>query len=91
MLVERHLSRGRSEQVGGQRPGGSWHRAAAGGVDGIPIIDRLPGAANLLVGTSWSGHGFALALAMAQLLADWATGSERPALLRPFAYDRFLA
>jgi sarcosine oxidase, subunit beta len=60
-------------------------------VDAIPIIDRLPGAANLLVGTGWSGHGFALAPAVATLLADWATGSERPALLRPFAYDRFLA
>jgi sarcosine oxidase subunit beta len=60
-------------------------------VDGIPIIDRLPGAANLIVGTGWSGHGFAIAPAVAKLLADWATDSERPELLRPFAYDRFLA
>lgn len=60
-------------------------------VDGIPIIDRLPGAANLIVGTGWSGHGFAIALAVAKLLAEWATGAERPELLRPFAYDRFLA
>jgi sarcosine oxidase subunit beta len=60
-------------------------------VDDIPIIGRLPGAANLLVGTGWSGHGFAIALAVARLLADWATGSEQPELLRPFAYDRFLA
>lgn len=60
-------------------------------VDDIPIIDRLPGAANLLVGTGWSGHGFAIAPAVAKLLADWATGSDRPELLRPFAYDRFLA
>jgi sarcosine oxidase subunit beta len=59
-------------------------------VDDIPIIDRLPGAANLIVGTGWSGHGFAIAPAVAKLLADWATGSERPELLRPFAYDRFL-
>jgi sarcosine oxidase subunit beta len=60
-------------------------------VDDIPIIDRLPGAANLLVGTGWSGHGFAIAPAVALLLADWATGAERPELLRPFAYDRFRA
>jgi sarcosine oxidase subunit beta len=60
-------------------------------VDGIPIIDRLPGAANLFVGTGWSGHGFAIAPAVAKLLADWATGSERPELLRPFAYERYLA
>lgn len=60
-------------------------------VDGIPIVDRLPGATNLLIGTGWSGHGFAISLAVAKLLADWATGSERPELLRPFAYERFLA
>jgi sarcosine oxidase, subunit beta len=60
-------------------------------LDDIPVIDRLPGAANLIVGTGWSGHGFAISLAVAKLLADWATGSERPELLRPFAYDRFLA
>jgi sarcosine oxidase subunit beta len=60
-------------------------------VDDIPIIDRLPGAANLIVGTGWSGHGFAIAPAVAKLLADWVTGSDRPELLRPFAYDRFLA
>jgi sarcosine oxidase subunit beta len=59
-------------------------------LDDIPIIDRLAGAANLIVGTGWSGHGFAISLAVAKLLADWATGSERPELLRPFAYDRFL-
>ncbi|MGH2486282.1 MAG: NAD(P)/FAD-dependent oxidoreductase, partial [Ktedonobacterales bacterium] len=33
-------------------------------VDDIPIIDRLPGATNLLVGTGWSGHGFAISLAV---------------------------
>jgi sarcosine oxidase, subunit beta len=59
-------------------------------VDDIPIIDRLPGATNLIVGTGWSGHGFAISLAVAKLVADWATGSERPELLGPFAYDRFL-
>lgn len=60
-------------------------------LDDIPIIDRLPGAENLIVGTGWSGHGFAIAPAVAKLVADWVTGSERPELLRPFAYDRFLA
>ena len=52
-------------------------------VDGIPIIDRLPGAANLLVGTGWSGHGFAIALAVAKLLADWATGVGAARLFAP--------
>lgn len=60
-------------------------------VDDIPIIDRAPGTANLYFGTGWSGHGFAISLAVAKLLAGWASGSDRPDLLRPFAYDRFLA
>lgn len=59
-------------------------------VDDIPIVDIVPGARNLLVGTGWSGHGFAISLAVAQLLAEWACGSERPALLQPFSYRRFL-
>lgn len=60
-------------------------------VDDIPIIDRAPGTTNLYFGTGWSGHGFAIALAVAKLLADWASGSEKPELLRPFGYDRFPA
>jgi sarcosine oxidase, subunit beta len=60
-------------------------------VDDIPIIDSLPGARNLLVGTGWSGHGFAISLAVAQLLAEWAYDGEQPALLRPFSYRRFLS
>ncbi len=59
-------------------------------IDGIPVIDRLPGARNMLVGTGWSGHGFAISLAIAQQLAEWAVTGERPDLLRPFSYARFL-
>jgi sarcosine oxidase subunit beta len=60
-------------------------------IDGIPIIGRLPGASNLLIGTGWSGHGFAISLAVNQLLAGWALTGTQPDLLRPFAYERFLA
>ncbi len=59
-------------------------------VDEVPIIGPLPGAENLLVGCGWSGHGFAISLAVARLLAAWAYDGEQPALLRPFAYERFL-
>jgi glycine/D-amino acid oxidase-like deaminating enzyme len=65
-------------------------RPEAGSVDDIPIVDTLPGARNLLMGTGWSGHGFAISLAVAQLLAKWADGGERPALLQPFSYRRLL-
>jgi len=59
-------------------------------IDDIPIIDHLPGARNMLIGAGWSGHGFAISLAVTRLLADWAETGERPDLLRPFSYARFL-
>jgi sarcosine oxidase, subunit beta len=58
-------------------------------IDGIPIIDRVPGITNTLFATGWSGHGWAIAPAVCQLLAEWAYTGEAPALLRPFAYSRF--
>ena len=58
--------------------------------DGIPIIDRLPGAENMIVAAGWSGHGWAIAPAVALLLADWALTGKQPDLLNPFSYQRFL-
>ncbi len=58
-------------------------------VDGVPIIDRAPGAANLFFMTGWTGHGFALAPALAEAVADWCVGHNRPPLLEPFRLDRF--
>lgn len=66
-------------------------RSESRSVDDIPIIDRLPATGNLLIGTGWSGHGFAISLAVARLLAQWALDGERPELLRPFSYARFLS
>lgn len=64
-------------------------RAETCSVDALPVIDALPGLENLLVGAGWSGHGFAIAPAVATLLADWLTGGTRPAALLPFRYSRF--
>ena len=64
-------------------------RAEMISVDGMPIIDYLPGAANMLVGVGWSGHGWAIAPAVATLMADWVLNGERPGLLRAFGYGRF--
>ncbi|MCY4465358.1 MAG: FAD-binding oxidoreductase [Chloroflexi bacterium] len=58
-------------------------------IDGIPIIDYLPGADNLLVGVGWSGHGWAIAPAVAMLMMEWLLDGERPELLAPFGYSRF--
>ncbi|NNF26418.1 MAG: FAD-binding oxidoreductase [Gemmatimonadetes bacterium] len=58
-------------------------------VDGIPVIDRLPEASNVIVATGWSGHGWAIAPAVAELLAAWVTSGNRPGLLGPFCLGRF--
>ena len=65
-------------------------RAEMVSADGVPIVDYLPGAENMLVGIGWSGHGWAIAPAVARLLAAWVLDGERPELLAPFAYGRFL-
>jgi sarcosine oxidase subunit beta len=59
--------------------------------DGIPIIDRVPGTTNAFFATGWSGHGWAIAPAVCQLLATWVATGTMPAVLQPFAYSRFLA
>ena len=61
----------------------------ADSIDGIPIIDRPPGLANVIFATGWSGHGWAIAPATAQLIAAWALDGDRPPLLAPFAFSRF--
>ena len=61
----------------------------ADSIDGIPIIDRAPGLANVIFATGWSGHGWAIAPATAQLIAAWFLEGERPELLAPFAFGRF--
>lgn len=59
-------------------------------IDNVPIIDRLPGLANAYFATGWSGHGWAIAPAVAQLLVAWALDGKRPDLLAPFRYSRFV-
>lgn len=58
--------------------------------DGIPIIDRVPGLENLFFGVGWSGHGWAIAPAVVQLLAEWVFAGQLPPQLQPFTYRRFL-
>ncbi len=58
-------------------------------LDGVPIIDRVPGFSNAYMATGWTGHGWAIAPAVAKLMVDWALGGSRPASLAPFAYSRF--
>ncbi|MEM7534243.1 MAG: FAD-binding oxidoreductase [Chloroflexota bacterium] len=57
--------------------------------DGIPIIDTLAGAANMVVAVGWSGHGWAIAPAVARHVATWMLTGERAVILEPFQYTRF--
>ncbi|MDA0564779.1 FAD-binding oxidoreductase [Streptomonospora sp. S1-112] len=57
--------------------------------DEIPVVDRVPGTANAFVGTGWTGHGFAIAPAVAEALAFWARTGARPDSLAPFTAARF--
>jgi len=57
-------------------------------VDYIPVIDRLPGTDHVFFATGWSGHGFAIAPAVADSLATWALDGQHPPELRPFSLDR---
>lgn len=60
-------------------------------MDGIAIIDQVPGITNLLFTTGWSGHGWAIAPAVCQLSAAWAYTGQTPPLLRPCACRRFVS
>ena len=64
-------------------------RSETNALDQIPIIDRVPGITNALVGCGWTGHGWAIAPAVAQHLAAWAVDGKRPDILAPFTLDRF--
>lgn len=58
-------------------------------IDQVPVIDRLPNCGNLWFATGWSGHGWAIAPIVSQLLARFVVEGSPPSLLRPFALDRF--
>ncbi|MHA6629900.1 NAD(P)/FAD-dependent oxidoreductase [Pseudonocardia sichuanensis] len=57
--------------------------------DQVPVIDVVPGTRNVLVAAGWTGHGFAIAPAVAELLGDWMLSGRRPRAFDPFATDRF--
>ena len=59
-------------------------------VDDIPVIDRLPDCRNGFFAAGWSGHGWAIAPAVADLIVQWAEHDDPPALLAPFSLQRFV-
>jgi sarcosine oxidase subunit beta len=64
-------------------------RVESTSIDGMPVIDRLPGIHNALVGAGWTGHGFAISVEITRLLAQWIQSGDRPAALARFTIERF--
>lgn len=63
-------------------------RVESAAVDQIPFIDRVPGSANVIVATGWTGHGWALVPSIAAHLANWLVSGRKPEELNPFSISR---
>jgi sarcosine oxidase, subunit beta len=57
--------------------------------DRKPLVGPVRGLRGFVQANGYSGRGFAQAPLIAELLARWLTGEERPKLLAPFDPDRF--
>jgi sarcosine oxidase len=57
--------------------------------DGDFLIDRLPGASNIIVVSPCSGHGFKFAPVIGEIVADLATTGATPHDIAPFSLRRF--
>ncbi len=64
-----------------------WSGIEAFTPDGLPIIDRGSADGSFHI-TGFSAHGFQLAPAVGEAVAEWAATGVRPAVLAPFARDR---
>jgi sarcosine oxidase, subunit beta len=67
-----------------------WAGLEAFTPDDLPVLGPVPGVEGLLVAAGFSGHGFALAPVVGDILASLALGTDaRPALWRGLRPDRF--
>lgn len=57
--------------------------------DRKPLVGPVRTPPGFVQANGYSGRGFALAPLIAELLAGWLVGGERPSLLEPFDPDRF--
>ena len=57
--------------------------------DEMPILDRLPGTANLYFALGFSGGGFSTAPWIGKRMASWIRTGQRPSELDIFSSDRF--
>ncbi len=69
---------------------GGWSGLFTVSPDWNPIIDRVPGLDNVVVGAGFSGHGFKMSPAIGLSLAELVTGIQQTTFdLRPLRFSRF--
>jgi glycine/D-amino acid oxidase-like deaminating enzyme len=61
-----------------------------GTLDGLPVLDRVPGIPGLIVAVGWNGYGFTLAPAVGVCISELVTdGSATNVDTHPFRLSRF--
>ena len=68
---------------------GGWAGIFTVTPDWNPIIDRLPGHQDVIIGVGFSGHGFKMSPAVGRSLAELAVGANTSFDLHPLRYGRF--
>jgi glycine oxidase len=68
----------------------SWAGLRPGSADGLPVMGRLPGTANVYVATGHFRNGILLAPITGALMAGLVLTGKTDRRLRPFAAERFL-
>ena len=67
----------------------AWTGLEAMAVDEVPILGPLPGVEGAFVACGFSGHGFALAPCVGELMAELITTGHSPIPLEPLGLQRF--
>jgi D-amino-acid dehydrogenase len=86
------IARGAGDMIGGWEElneDSVWSGLRPIAPDGLPIIDRHPGLANVFFAGAYSMLGMTLAAPAAESLAGFVLTGERPAELEPFRATRF--
>ena len=69
---------------------GGWSGLFTVSPDWNPVIDRVPGFDNVVVGAGFSGHGFKMSPAIGLSLAELVTAAKKTTFdLRPLRFSRF--
>lgn len=66
-----------------------WFGTEAQSRDGLPVLGAAPGVDGFVLALGFSGHGFAIAPAVGEAIADVVTGMPARHPIAPFSIERF--